>query len=298
MRKFAINPGVPKSFPWLSAMATAFETYTVHKLKYTYAPSVSTSTAGSIALAIDYDALDQDPRDKTQMLSYKSSTRSALWQAASLNVNMVDTMGLSRRKFTRDGDVSGDLKTYDVGTLYIYTEGQTSGLLGELWVEYDISLYTPQGGGTSDKNLFASTYGGRYGTDSTDDLLRKLPASATSGNSLKLTTAASRQFITNLIPGYRYEMSGVIESTTRDVDNVDIEAAGGVTDGVVANIKKNISFVGLNTDYPIFNIAFDYLRNTSLSDAVRVIPQNGATTIAVDFLNNFVLSKVPSSSVQ
>jgi len=50
------------------------------------------------------------------------------------------------KKFVRTAGLAAnlDVKTYDAGTLFVGTIDGTAVNWGKLWVEYDITLYTPQ----------------------------------------------------------------------------------------------------------------------------------------------------------
>lgn len=59
----AINPGVPASFPWLAYIARQYESYYVRSMCFEYETQESTATAGTVMLAVDYDATDlRQPR--------------------------------------------------------------------------------------------------------------------------------------------------------------------------------------------------------------------------------------------
>ena len=141
-----INPGRNDTFPWLSAIGQRFESYRFLSLAFEYKPSCSTSTAGKVILAIDFDAEDSPPNTKQEALSYKGAVSAAPWQEAKCVIQQIDNKKLSGEKYTRDIQSSyTDLKTYDLGTLNIVTQGMaTTSTVGELYVSYVVELITPQ----------------------------------------------------------------------------------------------------------------------------------------------------------
>lgn len=139
-----INPGLQTMGPWLSTVGGSFECYELHSLRYVYQASVPTSTAGTVFMAIDYDAADSPPISKAQMMSMTSAVSTSAWASAAVYYDCKANKYMSNR-FTRITSISGDVKTYDAGILYIAVECP-SGLLGpgNIFVEYDVTLRLPQ----------------------------------------------------------------------------------------------------------------------------------------------------------
>ena len=143
--QFALNPGIQETFPWLSAIANRFESYRFHALRFCYEPAVSTTTPGTAMLVVDYDASDAGPDTKTVALSYESSVRSAPWDSCEF-IARTEDLHKAKSNFVRAGSVPNtDIKLYDIGNLFVATQGQlTTAEIGELYVEYDVELMTPQ----------------------------------------------------------------------------------------------------------------------------------------------------------
>jgi hypothetical protein len=146
---FNINGGLVSSFPWLSQVASRFESYTFERLNYIYEPMVPTSTPGSLMMAIDFDATDSAPANKVTLMSYAGATRSSVFDTARLSTSAIDRKKMVHERYVRSGALVGnnDLKTYDVGNLYVATVGTPNAvttILGELYVEYTVRLRTPQ----------------------------------------------------------------------------------------------------------------------------------------------------------
>lgn len=145
---FSINPGLASTFPWLSQIAGRFESYTFERLDFIYETTVSTATAGSIMMAVDFDASDASPATKVQLMSYAGATRAAPWQAVRLVTSAIDRKKMVTERYTRTGalQVGADIKTYDVGNFFLSTIGiaAPNATLGELYVEYTVRLRTPQ----------------------------------------------------------------------------------------------------------------------------------------------------------
>lgn len=145
-KKYEVNPGLESFFPWLSAIAQRFESYYFHSLKVHFVTSVPTSTEGNFALCPDYDAADDNSAaSKSELLSFEDSVRGSWWT----NFTMKSTgrnLRKSKTHYVRGQDLASnlDIKMYDVMQLNTMASGTAAKVGGELWVEYDIQLITPQ----------------------------------------------------------------------------------------------------------------------------------------------------------
>lgn len=145
VQSLPINPGQPLLFPWLSQIAARYEKYRFRSLKFLFQTEKSSATDGTVVIAVDYDAEDELPTTKTQLLNNEDKERGAPWQKFAMSCsqhNLRNTLA----KFVRPGAVpSGvDVKTYDIGNLLIGTNGMAdNSSVGELYVEYDVDLETP-----------------------------------------------------------------------------------------------------------------------------------------------------------
>jgi hypothetical protein len=145
---FGVNPGVSATFPWLAQIASRFESYLFERLHFIYQPICPTSVPGTVMMAIDYDAEDATPSNKVTLMSYKGATRTAPWDTTTFNAARSDLHKFGIQRYIRATPLSTgqDYKTYDVGTLMVATQNTpaTESVLGELYVEYSVRLYTPQ----------------------------------------------------------------------------------------------------------------------------------------------------------
>jgi len=54
-------------------------------------------------------------------------------------------MGIGPRRFVRSTNVAGDIKTFDVGKLFVISNNETgTTAIGKLWFEYDFEFFIPQ----------------------------------------------------------------------------------------------------------------------------------------------------------
>lgn len=145
---FSINPGLTSTFPWCAKYpARGYESYLADNIRFCYESEKSSNTDGSVMLAVDFDASDAAPPNKTQLMAYHNAVRSNVWLECCYEASKADLQKFGVQRYVRSGAVpSGtDIKTYDVGTLFIATQGCVdTSKIGELYIEYDVQLHTPQ----------------------------------------------------------------------------------------------------------------------------------------------------------
>jgi hypothetical protein len=139
----ALQPGDPRSFPWLSCIASRYESYDFLELSFELLPEVSTSEPGYISLVPEYDATDSAPISKSSALNNQSAISTSVFNRSRLICHNND---LHKRKtyFVRVGSVT-DKNLTDVGNLFIIAGNNSdAGVKMQLWVSYRIRFRTPQ----------------------------------------------------------------------------------------------------------------------------------------------------------
>jgi len=183
---YPCNPGVASIFPWLSEVADRYETYKFESLSFRFHTQQATSAVGTVTLAFDFDAADPAPSSLLQAASYRDRAIGAAWQNNSLKLDLVQG-DKSRSRYTRVGLPASpyDLKTYDLGTLHVCTDGVAAATIGLLEAEYVVDLYTPQiqdpvGGKSASTAGMDATH--LFGTSQTIDAQASLPGVFTSSS--------------------------------------------------------------------------------------------------------------------
>jgi len=151
---FALNPGLAATFPWLSTQAQSWEAYRFNKLKFCAYTRTGSAIPGSLMLVPDYDAADAAPISEQVASAYEDVSEDVPWKDVECELLPAAMHSLGPRKFIRTGPLAAneDVKTYDVGNLFVCTVDGTAVKWSKLWVEYDVTLFTPQlppGGGSS-----------------------------------------------------------------------------------------------------------------------------------------------------
>lgn len=141
---FPINPGMDRTFPWLSTISKSFEKYQIKNLSFEIVSRVGTSTFGSTYMFIDYDPTDLPPNNAHQMAQSFGAVVSPIWQTARMPVDMKRPS--YNNYFVRAGTQERqDLKTYDIGILYVHVDHTVNtSHLCSLFVNYDIEFMYPQ----------------------------------------------------------------------------------------------------------------------------------------------------------
>lgn len=142
-----INPGIDSMFPWLGSIARKYESYIFRRLSFIYEPFVSSATAGVIYMAIDYDAKDSDPVTKTELTGYANCVKSQLWAPCRFDANPLDLQKFAKERYTRGEALPANsaVQSYDVGKFICATYGGAGGgLCGEIYVDFEVELITPQ----------------------------------------------------------------------------------------------------------------------------------------------------------
>jgi len=173
---YSVNPGIERTFPWLSQIAQNYDEYTIHQLMFSYRSTVSDFAAasgqiGQVIMATIYNASSEPFSDKSAMMQYDSSMSTKTSESMIHGVEC-DPSKLSgpRGRFIRANPVlvGQDINQYDHGLFNVAVTETPSGYanqaMGELWVSYTVELrkpkfFTNRGLGIS-RDVFASIASG------------------------------------------------------------------------------------------------------------------------------------------
>jgi len=157
LQSFNINPGLEKSFPWLSQIASNFEEYELEQLCFTFKSTTTESgnqtngQVGTIIMATNYNAAAANFQEKFTMMQYAHAVSGRLTESLQAFVECdPEKLSGARGEYIRTNPVvsNQDLKTYDHGKFQIAIANCTANLsnqsLGELWVSYTVKLRKPK----------------------------------------------------------------------------------------------------------------------------------------------------------
>jgi len=262
----SLNPGLAGVFPWLSNMALNWEQYRVHKLRAEYIPIAPSSTQGDILLSPDYDATDSTPTTEQQASDNQDTVTDSCWQRVTLDMNPESLMGGVSRKFTRNSAIAGDLKTFDLGKLYVITNNASgTPSFGKLFLEYDFEFFVPKSSpldsavskGTS---LFSRSTAQSF----TNNVAAPLQLTAVATDPLSFGSPVAGVY-TPPAGCYRIEFAGTFSDTSSESFTPTVEFLKNGASLVVPLKNLHSSSVGSNVGVEVFG----------------VIPFNGSDTFQV-----------------
>jgi hypothetical protein len=149
--QFAVQPGQAATFPWLAIEAKQWEKYEFQKLEFYLKPEVTQYTtnanSGKVILSFDSDASDPAPLNKQEAEDVMPMADGMSYQTISLNIPKFILQSHHDSFYVRPGNLPGgaDIKTYDLGNLFVSTIGQGAGVpnMMELRVRYTCTLMIP-----------------------------------------------------------------------------------------------------------------------------------------------------------
>jgi len=180
VQSFPINPGLEKTFPWLSQIAQNYAEYEIEQLIFTFKSTTTESTnstngqVGTIIMVTNYNSAEPNFSDKSTAQQYEASKSCRLTESMQHGVECdPEKRSGSEGLYIRSNPVvtGQDLKTYDHGNFQIAVANPSAVYanvsLGELWVTYTVRLrkskfFTALGLGIT-KDIFVSN-GGETGT--------------------------------------------------------------------------------------------------------------------------------------
>lgn len=152
VNQYAVNPGQAYTFPWLSIEAKQWEKYEFLELEFYLKPEVTQYTqyanSGKVILSFDTDASDAPPLNKQEAEDVKPMADGMPYQTIKMTVPKYILKNHLDAFYVRPGILPGgaDIKTYDLGNLFVSTVGQVDGVtdkMMELRVRYRCKLMIP-----------------------------------------------------------------------------------------------------------------------------------------------------------
>lgn len=195
-RSYAINPGSSNTFPWLSNIASMFQSYRIKGLVFEFNSTSadalnSVNTAlGTVIMSTQYNVAMPLFVNKAEMEQYEYTVSGRPSRNLTHCLECDPHLQVMPQLFTRTGALpaGSDYQFYDWGNFQIATVGmQAAATIGELWVSYDIEFLKPRiASGGSWPGDFTIINNGPY--DASSDVLGTIQTSP-KGN-LGITIAA------------------------------------------------------------------------------------------------------------
>lgn len=172
IQSFSINPGLSSTFPWLSAVATAYEEYEFRGLVFEFKSlssdsvlsSATSSALGFVAMATQYNSAAANFTNKKALENYEYANSDKPSCSFLHPVECKRRLNAETHLYLRSAAVPAgqDQKTYDLGDFNIAVGGcqSNTGVLGELWCTYEVELFHPRyevGSGTARLDLLSAS---------------------------------------------------------------------------------------------------------------------------------------------
>lgn len=155
-RTYSINPGLERTFPWLSQIAQNYEEYEMIQCVFEFRSTVAVDVAsngqvGTIVMVTNYNAGARPFSDKNTMMQYDGCMSSKTTQSMVHGVECdPDKRSGAAGNFIRANPVitGEDIKTYDHGVFQLASVGLPDAYandnIGELWISYTVKLRKPR----------------------------------------------------------------------------------------------------------------------------------------------------------
>jgi len=149
--EFSINPGNTKLFPWLSAIAAAYEEYQIVGMIMEYKPLISltsTNANGAVVMATEYNVTKPAFTSKIAMENYEYAVSCAPYQCMFHAIECApgQTALGSTHRYVQIGSAAPDQdeRLYNLGNFQLAVQGQSSSqVIGELWVTFEVAFFKP-----------------------------------------------------------------------------------------------------------------------------------------------------------
>ena len=172
--KYDINPGLAKTFPWLSQIAGNYEEYEFKTLKFVYKSDLThiqttgssgTGAIGMLLLAANYNVETQPYQTKNEMIADVNHVMTGTpLENIRLHLECESIGQNTHGKYTRVKPLAPgqDVTDYDMAQVQLGLANLPASLynqrLGELWVEYEVILSKPRNKNNEATNVKSDLY--------------------------------------------------------------------------------------------------------------------------------------------
>jgi len=253
---YPLNPGMAKTFPWLSTVAVNYQQYNFHGLIFEYRPLltdyVTSGSPGVVCLTTNYNAIETayTTRQEAENAEFAVSTKPTQGLLHMIECSPTETQFNIHN--IRAGAISGDLRSYDYGLTQFITQNNPSGNLGELWVSYTVEFFKPI---LSFENNYVSAASMHLSRSACTGPSPFGTINVGGYGTISFIPATDRFTMTNLIVGTYYELL-VIWTAATSV-NIAAYVTSGMTPVNLLNLDTNsVANVGAGTASQSVNLFF------------------------------------------
>lgn len=233
----------------LLQFAQLYDKYVFRKLIFHYVPAVGTTNSGSLIMAFDKDCMDVTPSAAVSintLTSYEGAVTFPIWQSATMSCSLTD-----HQKFYYCNEVVGsDPRLVYQGQLYIAEATPTlyTGIVGSIWMEYEIELFDPQLESSAVQSDYANSVTAVTIPAGSQSALTRLAlsGSATETGPINLTPDSSGNYSFHVPPGiYQFiqDLSGISANTQF---NTPLAISDGGIQGATTAVQNIFNQAGVS----------------------------------------------------
>lgn len=152
---FTINPGLAKTFPWLSTIAQNYEQFKIHgmifEFKSTVGDNSTVQNVGTVIMGTEYNVNSANFANKQVMENSEFAQSGKATESQIHGIECASKEHPMKMQYVRTGALASttdSIKWYDFANFQIATQGfnaaQANTTIGELWVSYQIEFFKPQ----------------------------------------------------------------------------------------------------------------------------------------------------------
>jgi hypothetical protein len=146
---YPLNPGMSKTFPWLSTIAQCYQQYRFHGIIFEFRPLitdfVTNGAPGVVVMATNYnaDSVPYTTKQEMENSEYAVSVKPTRELVHGIECDISQTTIPQLYVRTGQPPVGQDLRLYDIGSFQFATQVNPVQNLGELWVSYCVEFFKP-----------------------------------------------------------------------------------------------------------------------------------------------------------
>lgn len=144
--RLPVAAGMSETFSWLASLAPSFRSFRFKRVTFNYVHSCGQDTPGIVTIASTTDTDATAPENKADLGVFDNANRGVSVKDFSLTAK-VSSKKLKTTARSFDGLLPSEVDQYVGAVAYLVTHGcaDSTSVLGELYVDYDIELMDPVG---------------------------------------------------------------------------------------------------------------------------------------------------------
>nr|WNT71132.1 MAG: capsid protein [Cotepeofons virus] len=273
-KAYTINPADQFCFPWLSGLATSFESYQIEGMLFRYESTSgeatgTNTTLGSVMGYVSYDDLDAVSVTKPILLQYDGVVEAKPSESMLIGVECDPSRLVMDRLYVGPVASGSDSRFYNFGKFIVATAGQQQdgATLGELFVHYRIRFYVAKSLPSLTGSIFNRSYFSALAVpDASNSPFQFTSVDSSAEISLDITPTRIEWLA---IPGATYVITCCYAGGTLNAVAPNITVLGGALAPYFNNsaINNYTSGFGTNTG----TVTYQYLIKASDSNNSTVI---------------------------